>query len=143
MDLVDFRNYLKKYVMDSYKIESSYVFDQEEIDKIEEIAKEKFRTWEWNYGKSPDYSYENAFKYKGIGVVEYRLNIVCGKIEDISIYGDFFSEKDIAGLEERLRGVNFHIDSIESAMKGVEISQYIKGFTLDEFVKGLLDIKTI
>ena len=141
MDLLNFRDYLKNYVMDTHNIEGVYNFSEEEIRSIEKIADERFRTWDWNYGKSPDYIYENAFKYPGIGVVEYSLNIKCGKIDDISIYGDFFGDKDIEELEDMLRGINFDRASIEKSLEAIDIRDYIRGFDMDTFLKGIMDIK--
>lgn len=141
MDLHNFRDYLKNYVMDTHHIESVYEFSDEELKKIEDIANNRFRTWEWNYGKSPSYSYETGFKYPGIGVVEYSLNVKSGKIKDISINGDFFGEHNIEELEARLKGVDFRIESIEKALEDIDIGDYIRGFNMEDFIGALMDIK--
>ena len=38
---------------------------EEEINKINEIATNKYRTWEWNYGYGPEYHFTNRFQYLG------------------------------------------------------------------------------
>lgn len=141
MDLASFRDYLKNYVMETHAIDEVYNFSQEELDAIEFLADSRFRTWDWNYGKSPSYSYENGFKYPGIGVVEYSLNVRAGRIEDLAIKGDFFGELNVSELEDRLRGINFSMEALEDALEDVDISSYIRGFTREDFIRGLMDIK--
>lgn len=140
MALQEFREYLKDYIIRDHKIETIYEFTKEDIDGINEIVKSRFETWEWNYGKSPEYRYENAVKYKG-GVVEYNLDVGDGIIKNISIYGDFFGEKDIIDIESILIGVKHSTYELEEALKGVNLENYIKGVSSKEFIEGLLDIK--
>lgn len=141
MDLLKFREYLKDYVMDIYNIDKVYNLSEEELVEIEKIADSRFRTWEWTYGKSPSYSYKNEIKYPNCGVVEYNLNIKNGKIDDISIYGDFFGEKNISELEESIKGNNFEIDCLKNCLSKVNLGDYIRNLSREDFLKGLMDIK--
>jgi len=81
-----------------------YEFTQEDIKKIEKLVKEKYSTWEWNFGTSPDYSFKNKKKFTG-GTVEVNLNVEKGIIKDIKIYGDFFGKYDVSEVENLLKGV--------------------------------------
>lgn len=139
MDLLEFREYLKNYIIKSNNIEKIYTFNRRDIEKIEKIMKERFEAWEWNYGESPVYTCENIVKYP-CGVVEYSLNVENGVIKDISIYGDFFGEKNINDLELKLIGIKHNIEDIEFAIKEINIDRYIKGLSKTEFIQGLMDI---
>lgn len=141
MDLDKFRDYLKGYVMEIYNIDKVYELTEDDLKEIEIIADNRFRTWEWNYGKSPSYSFKNAIKYPNCGVVEYNLNIKNGKIEEISIHGDFFGEEDIIKVEEDLNGINFEMDSIGDYLNTIELNSYIRNLSNDDFIKGIMDIK--
>ncbi|TCU68136.1 lipoate-protein ligase A [Tissierella praeacuta] len=140
MTLEDFKEYLKNYIIDDHNIENIYKFSEEDLKEINKIAKERFSTWEWNYGKSPEYRYENAVKYLS-GVVEYNLNVEDGIIVDISIYGDFFGEEDIKELELALIGAKHSMDELENQLKNISVDKYIKGLSNKEFIKGLLDME--
>jgi len=39
-----------------------YVLSENDIQAIKKMAAEKFRTWEWNFGYSPKYTYRNEVK---------------------------------------------------------------------------------
>lgn len=140
MTLQEFRGYLKDYIINTHSIETIYEFDEKDIEEIDKIVKERFETWEWNYGKSPEYIYENAVKYSG-GVVEYNLNVEDGIIKEISIYGDFFGEKNIKDIELALTGVKHNAYELEEILKSINLEDYIRGVSNKEFIEGLLDIK--
>lgn len=140
MTLEEFREYLKNYIISVNKIDKIYEFTEKDIEEINKIAKERFETWEWNYGQSPEYVYENAVKYP-CGVVEYNINVEEGIIADVSIYGDFFGEESVKELENALIGKKHTMEDIEKALENIIVDNYIKGLSKEEFIKGLLDIK--
>ena len=139
MTVEEFKDYLENFVIDYHKIENVYELSEEDIVEIEKIADERFRTWEWNYGKSPRYKYENIVKYPGVGVVEYSLDIDKGYISKISIYGDFFGECPIEELEEKLLGARFTVDGLAENLEGVDLNKYIRSLTIKEFIEGIME----
>ena len=140
MTLFEFKEYLKSYVIETHNIQRIYEFNDKDLEEINKIARERFETWEWNYGKSPNYRYINSVKYSS-GVVEYHLNVEKGQIVSISIYGDFFGEKNIRELEDKLIGVNHNMQDLQNAMSEINIDNYIGGLSDKEFIQGLLDIE--
>ena len=141
MTLEEFREYLKNYIINIHNIEMIYEFNEKDIEEINKIVKERFETWKWNYGKSPEYRYENAVKYS-CGVVEYNLNVEDGIMTNVSIYGDFFGEGNIKELESALTGVKHNMEELENILKDINIGEYIRGLSTKEFIEGLLDIET-
>ena len=141
MSLLEFKEYLKSYIINTNNIKTIYEFNEKDICEINKIAKNKYETWEWNYGKSPNYKYETAVKYPS-GVIEYHLNVENGNIKDISIYGDFFGKKDIKELESKLIGIKHSIMELEIALNEINMDEYILGLSTEEFIKGLMDIKS-
>ncbi len=139
MSLEDFREYLKNYIIDTYHIKTIYEFNENDLDEINKIANQRFKTWQWNYGKFAKYRYENVVKYPS-GVVEYSLNVEDGIIDEVSIFGDYFGEMDIKELESILIGVRHNKQELEDALKGIKIENYIQGLSASQFIEGLLDI---
>lgn len=140
MTVEEFKDYLKSYIINEHKIDRIYQFTDEDIEEINKIVKERFETWEWNYGKSPQYGYRNAVKYPG-GLVEYNLNVEAGIIKEISIYGDFFGERDIGDLEDILEGTKHSMEELKKALNVLNLEEYMKGISPEDFIEGLLDIK--
>lgn len=139
MSLENFREYLKNYIMKSHGIDHVYEFNQEDLIKIKEIEKDRFKSWEWNYGRFAKYKYENSVKYPS-GVIEYNLDVEGGVIRSISIFGDFFGESNIKELEAMLVGMRHSMLELKEGLKDIRIDNYIKGISTKQFIDGLLDI---
>lgn len=65
-----------------------YNLTNDHINDIEKLMEEKYMTWQWNYGYSPEFNYRNSKRFQG-GKLEVLLNIVEGHINECKIYGDF------------------------------------------------------
>lgn len=139
MTLEEFRDYLKNYIIDTYRIEDIIEFDKKDIEEIESMSRERFETWEWNYGRCPLYTYENSVKYPS-GLIEYNLNVEESIIREISIYGDFFGEGNIEELEGALVGVKHKREELEKCLKNIDLGKYIRGLRTKDLVKDLLEI---
>lgn len=140
MSVAEFREYLKNYIINYNNIETIYKFNDKDLEEIDKIVQTRFGTWEWNYGKSPIYKFENSVKYKS-GIVEYSLNVENGIIKDIAIYGDFFGTRDIKELLSLLKGVRHDKESLLERLSYENISEFISGISNEQFVDGLLDIE--
>lgn len=110
-----------------------YEFSEADIKAIQKIRDEKYATREWNYGRSPEYSFKKGIRTNG-GTLEMNLDAENGIIKRVKIYGDFFNEKDISEVEEKLQNVAHDEDSIREALDGMNINSYFRGITLDELV---------
>ena len=42
---------------------TEYVFSEEELAEINRIKDTKFGTWDWNYGKSPEFNVRRGTKF--------------------------------------------------------------------------------
>ncbi|MBU3145337.1 lipoate--protein ligase [Clostridium sp. CF012] len=110
-----------------------YVLEQNDIDKIQSIADEKYATWDWTYGESPEFNMEKSKRYP-FGQLNIKLDIKDGKIKVMGIYGDFFANKDLSKLQEAFLGVYFKEESVREAIQGVELQEYIQGITNEDFI---------
>ena len=110
-----------------------YELSQKDIDKIQSIADERYASWNWTYGESPEFNIEKSKRYT-FGQLNLKLNIKDGNIKNIDIYGDFFANKDLSNLQETFAGANFEEDSVRQAIKDLQLQEYIQGITNEDFV---------
>lgn len=94
---------LDELLDDDYKV---YHLSEEDKFAIKHLYDSKFNTWDWNYGKSPEFTISKSKRYAG-GKIEFNLNIVDGIIKDCKLYGDFFSLKNVGNLEDGLVGIKY------------------------------------
>lgn len=113
-----------------------YEFSEEDIQAIQKIRDEKYATREWNYGRSPDYSFKKGIRTAG-GTLEMNIDAVNGVIKKVKIFGDFFNEKDIEEIEKALEDIPHDEDAIRHALGTYNIDHYFRGFTLEEFISAM------
>ncbi len=95
---------------------------------------EKYRSWEWNFGSSPQYTYHNKKRFAA-GTVEVMLEVSRGVISAAHFSGDFFGIRDVAELEEKLCGVNHNKDEIINAFENIQIENYFMGISCEEIIR--------
>lgn len=113
-----------------------YDFNEQDINAINKLSKEKYSTYEWNIGRSPkgEISFENKFDF---GILTITFDAKDGVIENAKISGDFFSKKDVNELAEKLNGVRFEKNSVLKALESV--SDYIVGASAEIIVSKMFN----
>ncbi|MGF7396332.1 lipoate--protein ligase [Thermoanaerobacterium thermosaccharolyticum] len=135
IDIEEFINLIMNDIRQRTGGSGLYEFTDEDIKNIEKLKNEKYSTWEWNFGMSPDYNLKNEKKFLG-GTLEVDLNVSDGIIKDIKIYGDFFGKKDVKDVEEMLKGVKHAENDVKNALSSIDIGEYFSNITLEN----LLDV---
>ncbi len=82
-----------------------------DLIEIEKIEKDKFLTWDWNYGNSPAFNITRSNRFDG-GKVEVQLDVKNGIIETCSIFGDFFCNGDISIIQIAVIGCKYKSSSV-------------------------------
>ncbi|VOG58171.1 lipoate protein ligase A [Streptococcus pneumoniae] len=132
-----FRDLLLEYMKKEYPEMTEYVFSEEELAEINHIKDTKFGTWDWNYGKSPEFNVRRGTKFTS-GKVEVFANVTESKIQDIKIYGDFFGIEDVAAVEDVLRGVKYEREDVLKALKTIDITRYFAGISREEIAEAVV-----
>ena len=103
-------------------------FSAEDTAKIATLAEEKYSSWEWDFGKSPEYGNSKTKRFP-FGTLTADFTVTGGNITAISFTGDFFGTADASGLASSLTGVRFTSDAVLTALTGVPVGQMIAGAT--------------
>jgi lipoate-protein ligase A len=84
MDINEFKMRLTAYILK--KSAGSVIRDlnHEEIRGINELVKNKYKTWKWNYGYSPDYFFSNTLQIQNV-LHKLVLRVQKGKITSIRV----------------------------------------------------------
>lgn len=111
-----------------------YELTEEDWEKVYEISKNRYQLWEWNYGKSPAFNKQASHKFPS-GLLDVRLDVKNGMINNCKIYGDFFGLGNVQDIEKALIGVKHERASVEKALENMDIPYYLGKITKDEFVQ--------
>jgi lipoate-protein ligase A len=136
MDVAEFRDLIQNYLNEKFDDITFYQFSDADKTRIDELVKTKYNTWEWNFGYSPQYNFRRQFKADG-GNIEVNLEVKNGMIENAKIYGDYFSLRDTAEIEELLVNQPHNPEIISQKLANVDIDLYFKHVTKDELIRGM------
>lgn len=136
MSLDDFTKRIMDHVLSKFDDAKLYEFTAEDLKAIQQIRDEKYATWEWNYGNSPTYDFQQGIRTNG-GTIEMNLNVKKGFITAVKIYGDFFGTKDIKDIEDALIGTKHDAESIKETLSKFEIESYFHKMTQEDLMSVL------
>ena len=80
---------------------SLYYLNENDIQTIEKLSSEKFKTWEWNFGYSPKYIFKNEVDIDG-KTISARLVVEKGVIVEAEVGGDYFDENECRQIQNIL-----------------------------------------
>ena len=109
-----------------------------EQQQIHRLADEKYRSWEWTWGRSPDYTFRSRKRFPG-GTLELRMNIRHGCIEDIVFYGDFMATVPQTSLVDALRGIRMEETELAAVLSRFNLSAIFGGISETEILSLILD----
>lgn len=128
-----FRELLLKNIFDGVDEIPEYVLTEHDWEQIQQLSKERYQSWEWNYGMSPKFNIQRTHRFP-VGSIDVRLEVDKGIIENCKIYGDFFGTNDVSDIETRLVGQKYEKASLQEALKGVDIKSYFGNITEQDFL---------
>ncbi|AJO17413.1 MULTISPECIES: lipoate--protein ligase LplJ [Bacillus] len=133
MTTVEFRSMLLRYIFDTEGEIPEYKLTEKDWKIINQISKERYQNWDWNYGKSPKFNLQHSKRFQA-GSVDIRLEVQKGVIRECKIFGDFFGVGDVSDIEEKLTDVQYERKAIEEALQGVDIKHYFGNIQKEEFL---------
>ena len=136
MEIHEFKDFLLEQFGESKNIEE-YKLSDEVLESLNSKVESQFSTWDWNWGRSPKYEVEKIEKFT-CGLIDMKMNIVDGSIDDCKIYGDFFTAEKLHVLEDLLRGTKLKREDLFESLESIQIESYFNCMKKDEFVDFLL-----
>lgn len=140
ISILEFKDLIINYLSYISKENIKHKLSEKDIENINNLADEKYNTWDWNFGNSPRYTLTNELKYPG-GNVEFNLNVDKGFIKDIKFFGDFFGKSDVSVVEKLLIGIKHEENSLKKALSLVDINDYFLGANIEILISGILGVK--
>ena len=134
----EFGDKIMEYMKKQYPDMKEYVFSKEELDYIAKRAEIK-RSWEWNYGESPEFNITRGKRFKN-GKIQIFATVENSRIKNIKFYGDFFGKnEDLSEIENLLKDVKYTREDVKEKLEMVDIGEYFSKFTVDEVVEVIVE----
>ena len=134
----EFGDKIMEYMKKQYPDMKEYVFSKEELDYIAKRAEIK-RSWEWNYGESPEFNITRGKRFKN-GKIQIFATVENSRIKNIKFYGDFFGKnEDLSEIENLLKNVKYTVEDVKKKLESIDIGEYFSKFTVDEIVEVIVE----
>ncbi len=131
-DITVFMKSFMEYI--SINCQGRYFDIQQSVQvEIEQLAQDKYKTWEWIYGWSPDYEFENVWQRGGMAINLY-LKTHRGNITACNLEASGISRKILDAIQNRLTGLPHEEMRIAFVLSSSELDQLFKGFDLNDLV---------
>ncbi|EOH96462.1 lipoyltransferase and lipoate-protein ligase [Enterococcus moraviensis ATCC BAA-383] len=118
--------------------EKEYHLTKEDNEAIDRLVSDIYGNDTWIFGEEPKYTIKREEKFKG-GLIEANISVEKGRIAALTIYGDYFSQKDTKEIEKRLVGCKYDQESIKEVLSEITVSDYFSNVSKAEFVELLVD----
>lgn len=136
--LEDFKQMLLQKLFEGRPMEA-YELTPQDLQAIEKLQKERYATWQWNYGFSPPCNLHRKKRVEGCGTVEVMLHIQGGRIRDAAFYGDFFSARDPRELAQRFIGLRPVAEDYKKALENVDVAPYFANLCKEDLLAILMN----
>ncbi|HGD2976705.1 TPA: lipoate--protein ligase [Streptococcus agalactiae] len=134
----EFSDAILAQMKEEYPEMDEYVLSDAELSEIQAMRDNQFATWDWTYGKAPEYTIERGVRYPAGKITTYA-NVENSTIKSVKIFGDFFGVKPVDDIEKMLEGVRYDYKDVLAALKTVDTSQYFSCMTPEEITKAIVD----
>lgn len=134
LSTVEFREKILKSIYKETPKFETYKLTDEDWAGINQLKKEKYDTWDWNYGKSPKFDIQRTKRFTS-GIIDIRINVKKGgQIENVKIYGDFFGKDPVEEIADALIGVRYDKNDIIKALEDFDLYTYFGEVDRQEFI---------
>ncbi len=123
MTMEQFRQFILESIFEGYTEIPEYQLTDKDWAAVHKLADERYRSWDWNYGRSPAFNVRQV-KRLAAGTFDIRLNVAEGIITNAAVYGDFFGTGEVSDVTDKLKGVRYDAASVEAELADVDLRAY-------------------
>lgn len=96
-------------------------YSAQEKAAIDRLCRDKYSTWEWNFGNSPRYGFNQSRRFPW-GFIEVSLDVAGGVIRSCSIHGDYFFTRPTEEVEQALTGLPHSYSKVLDALSALPLN---------------------
>ena len=115
MDMATFRKKLIASLSDAFGKLKSHRLTGADWDRIYHLCENKYKTWDWRFGRSPDFIVRHAFKSNG-RKVDCAVHVNGGMITKLAVSDGASSQAGIDDLRSKLIGERYDLNQMKNLL---------------------------
>ena len=108
--------------------------EKDALEEVEALQREKYATWEWNFGNSPRFTERKKRRFPW-GGIEAFLIVEEGMVAGCSFRGDYFGSVDCEALVACLVGQSYSKTSVQKALSGFDTRALFAGSSAEDLIE--------
>ncbi len=137
LSIDEFKNKISKHIQNQFPDIKAYELNEADRIAIKKLMDEKYLKWEWNFGYSPKYKFERLIGFPNGNILEIELDIEKGRIVRSEILGNCIKSNQISELEAILINIPHHKESLQLALKELDMSHYFNDLDRNNLVEAI------
>lgn len=135
---ISIHEFKKRIIESIYAKTGMHNFDltPEQWKAVHELSESKYRSWDWNYGRSPEFNVQKIKRFD-FGQIDARIYVIDGIVKDLKLYGDFLGHGEIKDVERIIIGTKYEYNSISEILRYTDLTYYIGISDPQEFARFL------
>lgn len=122
----EFESEFEKYLINYFSINEIRDISFKERKAIDALVREKYRSWDWNFGYSPDYTFSSTIRHDKTAIT-CRIMVKKGMISSISFIDGNGESKKLKSLSDKLIGLPHDPNQLDPYLrKLVNNEKYIR-----------------
>lgn len=111
----------------------------EVIDRLEvERLYDKYSSWEWRYGETPQFNMTIDTRFSWGGIELYFL-LEKGTIKNVTVYSDAMDEAFIEMIPHALKGCAFNSQAMAKALQALDVDEGLRRQMLEDIIQWILN----
>jgi lipoate-protein ligase A len=133
MTMAEFTSFVLSHISAGEAIQTTWL-SPTEWNQIRNITTDRFQSWDWNYGRSPNFTIQKSGQVPE-GRLETNITVVKGRIQNANFYIDGQVLPNTASPSRRLAGTRYDKDSLTQALTEIDLGAYFGEVEPGDFVK--------
>lgn len=124
-------------ILSRHHEDKEFVLSEVQLARVEEIARDRFATWEWNMGRSPLATFVRKRKFR-CGTIEAHFSVEKGMLTALTFGGDFLGNRPADILAAALVGCRYESNAVLTLLSTLNIADYFDQLTPAELLSLLV-----
>jgi len=124
ISLLEFKETIIHHIFDTNKDTCFYSLSNDDVEAVNQLVKEKYNTWKWNFGYSPKYIFETSIKIRS-RTINLSVEVEKGKIINLDTFDKKISNQlmsILAGKKHEFNTIQNHVHENNSMFEELGIS---------------------
>jgi len=136
MSVEDFGNLLFSEISQQLSNTQIYTPTEADLEAIQELSNEKYRTWDWIYGYSPRYRFNNILETQN-GLIHINLLVEKGQLVEVTVSGAIGVELSAKITKALLQGCPHDLNVVKPAIIALEAFMMAEAINSEDFAMAM------